>query len=123
MYSEASRRGMGQMTKLIKGYRIIALIQIFMCICFALEPGGKAHGEMFGAINFIGAGVLFIGSILAYIKQEKWKLWALSVTMIILIFFNTVWFIQRGDFLTGFPLIGYDVLFVVANLHFLGKGL
>ena len=112
------------MLKYIKDYKIVALIQIFMCVCFFINPGAEAYGDVFGLVNFIGAGILFFGSILAYFDPKRWTMWLLAITMLVLIACNMVLFIWSGNFLTtGFPLIAYDSLFVVANMHFLGKGL
>jgi len=110
--------------KFVKGYRAVALIQIFMCLCFFINPGTEAYGRLFGVISFVGAGVLFFGSLLAYITPKRWTLWLMALTMLCLIAFNSVWFVWHGVFMTtGFPLIAYDLMFVVANMHFLGKGL
>ena len=110
--------------KYVKGYRSVSLIQIFMCVCFFINPGFEAYGKWFGNINFFGAGILFGGALLAYFEPRRWMLWLLAGTMLCLITFNSIWFVFYGVFLaSGFPLIAYDTLFVVANLHFLGKGL
>ena len=110
--------------KFIRGYKSIALVQIFMCVCFFFHPGFE-YGTWFAHINFVGAGVLFFGSLLAYFDTaKKWTCWLLIGTMITLIAVNTPLLIIGGTFLTtGFSLIAYDILFVVGNLHFLGKGL
>jgi len=112
------------MVKYIRGYKIVALIQIFMCVCFFINPGTDAYGAWFGILNFAGAGVLFFGSILAYFDPKQWTLWLLAITMLVLIFLNVAWFTWNNVFITtGFPLIAYDCLFVVVNMHFLGRGL
>ncbi len=95
-----------------------------MSVCFLLNPGTQTYGALYGFVNFFGAGILVIGEILSYIEVEKWKLVLLTITMSVLTVFNTIWFIMDGTFFqTGFPLIAYNVLFIVAHLHFLGKGL
>jgi hypothetical protein len=110
--------------KFIKGYKAVALIQIFVCLCFFINPGIEMHGFWYGLINFTGAGILFTGSLLAYYDPKKWTLWLMLLTMSVLIIINTTFLISQGVFLVyGFPLIAYDLLFVVINLHFLGKGL
>ena len=112
------------MTKFIKGYRAVALVQILTSLCFFVNPGTEAYGGLYGVITFVGAGMLFFGSILAYFSPKRWTLWLMAGTMIFFIIFNSVWFIWHGVFISsGFPLIAYDCLFVVANLHFLGRGL
>ena len=112
------------MAKWVRGYKGIALLQILVCAAFFINPGSESYGDVFGYVNFLGAGILFFGSIIAYFEQRKWTLQLLSAAMTLLIAFNIPWFIVHGDFLsTGFPLIAYDALFVIANLHYLGKGI
>jgi hypothetical protein len=111
-------------TKFIKGYKAIALMQILVSIVFFFNPGTDLYGRLYGFVNFFGAGILFSAALLAYFSAKRWKLWLLTITMAILVVFNTVWFIIHSTFFaTGFPLIAYDLLFIIANLHFLGKGL
>ena len=110
--------------KYLKGYKAVALIEILICICFFLNTWSSTYGMLFNIVNDFGAGILFFGSILAYFESKKWTLWLMVYTMLCLIGFNTIMFIWQGVFLTtGFALIAYDTLFVIANLHFLGKGL
>lgn len=110
--------------KYIKGYRAVALVEIFVCICFFLTAWSDTYGMFFNVVNNFGAGILFFGSLLAYFDAKKWVLWLMIATMLCLIAFNSFWFVSRGVFFsTGFPLVAYDILFVVGNLHFLGKGL
>jgi len=117
-------RGITEMTKYFKGYKAVALIQIFMSLCFFINPGTEIYGAWFGVINFFTAGILFFGSCLAYVSPKRWTLWLLTATMFFIIVFNSIWFISGGTFFTtGFSVITYDTLFVVTTLHFLGKGL
>ncbi len=110
--------------RLLRGYRPIALLQMFVSACFFLNPGTESYGTLFGIIHFFTGGILFFSGLLAFIKPHKWKLWLSMITMALLIVLNTAWFISRGTFLTtGFPIIAYDLLAIVANLHYLGKGL
>lgn len=110
--------------RFVRGYKSVALLQILMCAGFFVNPGTDVYGTVFGVANFFGAGLITVGSALAYFKPKKLILRALVATMTALIVFNSCWFILAGVFFTtGFPLIGYDLLFVVTNLHFLGWGL
>jgi len=94
------------------------------CVGFFFNPGTAVYGAIYGVINFFGAGAIFTGSLFAFYSPKKWILWTLIITMSGLILFNSVWFMSHGVFMTtGFPLIAYDLLFVVVNFHFLGKGL
>ncbi len=112
-----------QVMKYIRGYRGIALIQMFMSICFFFNQGVQGHGAIYGFFNFFGAGVLFFGTIVTYIRVETWKLVTLIITMAVLTVFNLVtYIIDDVLFSTGFPLIAYNLLYIVGNLHFLGKG-
>jgi len=107
--------------KYLRGYRGVALLQILVCLGFIADPGGRAYGPMFGLINWYGAGVILVGSALAYVKPHAWILRMLAAAMAVLIVFNAVWFFGSGAFMTtGFPLIAYDLLFILVNLHFLG---
>ena len=115
---------MEKIKKIVQGYRAVALIEMLICVCFFANAGGDTYGMIYNIINFGGAGILFFGSLLAYFEPKKWTLRLMLVTMLCLIAFNTGWFVSHGVFMTtGFPLIAYDTLFVVANLHFLGRGL
>ncbi len=106
------------------GYRPIALLQMFVSACFIFNPGTQDYGVIFGFIHFFTGGILFCAGLLAFIEATKWKLWLSIYTMAFLIVLNTVWFIIQGTFIaSGFPIIGYDLLAIVANLHFIGKGL
>ncbi len=108
----------------IKGFRSIALIEIFVCVCFLLSPTVTENKNWFSVFSYCSTGVLLAASILAFIEARKWKLWLLCYTMTGVTAVSIGVSIYRGDFLTtGFPLIAYNVLFIVANLHFLGKGL
>ena len=110
--------------KYLRGYRAVALLQMLVSIGFFASPTLEIYGTVFGIINFFGAGILFSGSLLAYIKPIKWIIMLMISTMICMICFNTVWFAWHGVFLsTGFPLIAYNTLFTITSLHFLGKGL
>jgi len=109
--------------KYIKNYRAVALLLMLICVGFFVSPGTEPYGLLFGVVNFFGAGVLFTASLLAYISPKGWLLTTIVTTMIFLIIFNAVWFSSYGVFLsTGFPLIGYDLMVVVVNLHYLGIG-
>ena len=115
---------MKKMKKMVRGYRALALIELFVCACFFANTGRSIYGTLFDIVNSTGAGILFFGSLLAYFDPRKWLLWLMTAAMLCLIAFNTVCFAWQGVFMTvGFPLIAYDTLFVVGNLHFLGKGL
>jgi hypothetical protein len=108
----------------IRGYRSLALLQMLMCIGFFFNINSQTYGLVFNIYNFFGAGILFLGSIFAYFKPQRYLLWTMIITMMCLIIFNVIWFIYYGVFLeTGFPLIAYDILFIIGNFHFLGKGL
>jgi hypothetical protein len=110
--------------KLLMSYKPIALLQMFVSACFFLNPGTQSYGTVFGTIHFFTGGILFCAGLLSFIEARKWKLWLSTCTMLLLIALNSVWFIVHGTFITtGFMIIGYDLLAVVANLHFLGKGL
>ena len=112
------------MLRFVKGYKKIAIIQVLMCICFFISQDQVLGGKLFWPVNLFGTGALLVGSIWAYVSTHRGILWTMAVTMMCLIVFNTVWFICEGAFMSeGFTLIAYDTLFVVANLHFLGKGL
>jgi len=110
--------------KYIRGYRGVALLQMLTCVGFLINPVTSVYGFWFGLINFFGAGVIFTGSALAWFNTQKVLLWTLVFTMSCLTAYNAVWFILSGVFITtGFPLIAYDLLFIITNLHFLGRGL
>ena len=114
--------GGSKMTKYLKGYKSIAVIQMLLCICYFLNLWSSPHGEIYGIVKFIFAGALFFGSILAYQAPRRWILSMLMVLMLIMAVFNIFWFVWQGTFITvGFPLVGYNVLYIIANLHFLGK--
>lgn len=109
---------------LLKDYRSVALIEIFVCICFMFSPTISQNGELFNIFSFCATGILFSASLLAFIEARRWKLWLLCITMSIVTVVSIATSLYHRDFLTtGFPLIAYNVLFIVANLHFLGKGL
>jgi hypothetical protein len=94
-----------------------------MSIFFLLNQGGRGYGAVYGFVNFFGAGVLLFGTIVTYIRVEKWKLVMLTIAMAVLTVFNVVTYIIDGAlFTTGFPLIAYNLLYIVGHLHFLGKG-
>lgn len=108
----------------LKGFRSIALIEICVCICFLFSPTISQDGEAFKIFSFCASGVLLTASVLAFIEARRWKLWLLCITMSIVTVVSIILSIYRGDFLTAsFPLIAYNILFIVANLHFLGRGL
>ncbi|MDR1565537.1 MAG: hypothetical protein LBS74_11325 [Oscillospiraceae bacterium] len=108
----------------LKGYKGVALLEIAVCVLFFINVGAGQYGKLFDIVNSVGAGILFFGSLMAYFKPRKWTLWMTTYTMLLLIVFNTATFFVRGTFFsTGFPLIAYDTLFIIANLHFCGKGL
>ena len=110
--------------KYLRGYRAIALLQIIVSLAFFTTPAFRTYGTFFGVVNAFGAGVLLMGSLLAYFRPAKWILTLMIATMLCLIVFNTIWFFAHSAFLsTGFPLVAYDLLFVLSTLHFLGKGL
>ena len=110
--------------RVFRGYRAVALIQLFMCLCFFINPGTEHYGALFGIANFFAAGIFVVGTLLSYFDPKRWTLWLTAATMFCIMIFNSVWFISQGVFMTtGFPLIAYDALFIVANLHFLGRGL
>jgi hypothetical protein len=96
-----------------------------MCICFFLNPG-YTYGTLFAGINNVGTWVLLIASLIAYVSDtpKRWTCGLIAITTMCLVVFNLPWLIYSGGFLTGgFMLIAYDLLHIVANLHFLGIGL
>ena len=110
--------------KFFRGYRSVTLLSMLVCTGFFINPGADVYGLWFGIINFFGAGIVFTASLFAYFEPRKWMLATLVCALSVLTVFNAAWFIAYGVFTTtGYPLIAYDLLAVVTNLHFLGKGL
>ena len=112
------------MTKYLKGYKAVAILQIFVSLSFFTNPALHAYGTFFGVINSFGAGVLLTGSLLSYFSPKRWILLLMIAMMSCMIFFNAVWFIYYNVlFATGFPLIAYDVLFIVNTCDYVGRSL
>ncbi len=110
--------------RFLKGFRAIALIEILVCIAFLFSPTITQRGGFFVIFSYCATGVLLTGSVFAFIEASKWKLWLLCIAMSIVTVVSIVTSIYFGSlFTTDFPLIAYNLLFIVANLHFLGKGL
>jgi len=111
------------MVKCLRGYKAVAVLQILVSLGFFANPVFGQYGPAYGIINFMGAGVLLAGSALSCFKLSRWALELMICAMIALTCFNTIWFLLHGAFLsTGFPLIAYNILFVLTTFHYLIRG-
>jgi predicted ferric reductase len=109
---------------MLKGYRAVALIEIFVCVCFLFNPSTGQTRDWFTVFSYAMTGVMLVGSLLAMIETRRWKLTMLVIITIVLTIVEIILSITSNTFFaSGFSLIAFNLLFIVANLHFLGKGL
>lgn len=110
--------------KFLRGYRTVALIEMFVCVCFLLSPNTGQTNDWFEVFSYCVTGIMLASSTLTLIEARRWKLWLLIGTALLTIVVDIILSALQGNFLTDkFTLVAFNMLFIVANLHFMGKGL
>jgi len=104
----------------LSSYKPIAITEITLCVFLMMNAFSGAYNNFFNIVNFVGSGMLAIGSIYLLINPRSWMIWFMTGTMAVLVIFNVPWFIIQGEFISnGFKLVMYNIMFIIANVQFL----